>query len=164
MRYIGITTSHGRDHEQFLEVMRTEPLDFVQFSYNIEDRVAEEKLLPLAQERKNNAGQPPAPPPVKKPKGPNKTELAALTILNYEPQEVAFEGKTFDICGGCRYTPDWIDELKMVAIEVKAEYIASRDSRRRFDEAKHLHPDWTWIWIRKRTKGRKGRRWEVEVY
>jgi diketogulonate reductase-like aldo/keto reductase len=52
VRYIGITTSHGRDHEQFLEVMRTEPLDFVQFSYNIEDRVAEEKLLPLAQELK----------------------------------------------------------------------------------------------------------------
>ena len=51
VRYIGITTSHGRDHDQFLEVMRTEPLDFVQFSYNIEDRVAEEKLLPLAQER-----------------------------------------------------------------------------------------------------------------
>jgi len=52
VRYIGITTSHGRDHEQFLEIMRTEPLDFVQFSYNIEDRAAEEKLLPLAQERK----------------------------------------------------------------------------------------------------------------
>ena len=51
VRYIGITTSHGRDHEQFLEVMRSEPLDFVQFSYNIEDRVAEEALLPLAQER-----------------------------------------------------------------------------------------------------------------
>ena len=31
--------------------MRKEPLDFVQFSYNIENRVAEERLLPLAQER-----------------------------------------------------------------------------------------------------------------
>ncbi len=51
VRYIGITTSHGRDHEQFLEVMRSEPLDFVQFSYNIEDRVPEEQLLPTAQER-----------------------------------------------------------------------------------------------------------------
>ncbi len=49
VRYIGITTSHGRDHDQFLQVMREEPLDFVQFSYNIEDRVAEKKLLPLAQ-------------------------------------------------------------------------------------------------------------------
>ncbi len=51
VRYIGITTSHGRDHERFLEVMRTEPLDFVQFSYNIEDRVAEEQLLPTALDR-----------------------------------------------------------------------------------------------------------------
>ncbi len=51
VRYIGITTSHGRDHEAFLDVMRNEPLDFVQFSYNIEDRTAEQKLLPLAAER-----------------------------------------------------------------------------------------------------------------
>jgi diketogulonate reductase-like aldo/keto reductase len=51
VRYIGITTSHGRDHEQFLQVMREEPLDFVQFSYNIEDRVAEQELLPLALDR-----------------------------------------------------------------------------------------------------------------
>ena len=51
VRYIGITTSHGRNHKEFLQVMRSEPLDFVQFSYNIEDRAAEEALLPLAQER-----------------------------------------------------------------------------------------------------------------
>jgi diketogulonate reductase-like aldo/keto reductase len=51
VRHIGITTSHGRDHEQFLEVMRQQPLDFVQFSYNIEDRAAEKVLLPLAEER-----------------------------------------------------------------------------------------------------------------
>jgi len=51
VRYIGITTSHGRDHDRLMEVMRSEPLDFVQFSYNIEDREAEQGLLPLAQER-----------------------------------------------------------------------------------------------------------------
>ncbi len=51
VRYIGITTSHGRNHEEFLQVMRDEPLDFVQFSYNIEDRTAEEALLPTAAER-----------------------------------------------------------------------------------------------------------------
>ncbi|WP_116368852.1 aldo/keto reductase [Parahaliea mediterranea] len=51
VRYIGITTSHGRDHDEFLEVMRSEPLDFVQFSYNIDDRAAEEALLPTAAER-----------------------------------------------------------------------------------------------------------------
>ena len=51
VRYIGITTSHGRDHEEFLHVMRTQPLDFVQFSYNIADRAAERELLPVAAER-----------------------------------------------------------------------------------------------------------------
>lgn len=51
VRYIGITTSHGRDHDEFLQVMRTQPLDFVQFSYNIEDRAAERELLPVAAER-----------------------------------------------------------------------------------------------------------------
>ncbi len=48
VRYIGITTSHGRDHEALAQILRTETLDFVQFSYNIEDRTAEERLLPLA--------------------------------------------------------------------------------------------------------------------
>ena len=49
--YIGITTSHGRYHAELLDIMRSEPLDFVQFSYNIEDRTAEQQLLPLAQDR-----------------------------------------------------------------------------------------------------------------
>ena len=51
VRYIGITTSHGRDHEEFLEVMRREPLDFVQFSYNIDNLTAEKEILPLAHDR-----------------------------------------------------------------------------------------------------------------
>lgn len=48
VRYIGITTSHGRDHDEFLHVMRTEPIDFVQFSYNIDNLAAEKEILPLA--------------------------------------------------------------------------------------------------------------------
>jgi len=51
VRYIGITTSHGRDHEEFLQVMRQEPLDFVQFTYNIANRTAEKEILPLALDR-----------------------------------------------------------------------------------------------------------------
>ena len=51
VRYIGITTSHGRFHDELLQIMRTEPLDFVQFSYNIDDRVAEKELLPTAADR-----------------------------------------------------------------------------------------------------------------
>ena len=51
IRYIGITTSHGRRHDDFLEIMRTKPIDFVQFSYNVLNRDAEQYLLPLAMER-----------------------------------------------------------------------------------------------------------------
>lgn len=52
VRYIGITTSHGRRHDDFAAIMRNEPIDFVQFTYNIDNRVAEDALLPLAIERK----------------------------------------------------------------------------------------------------------------
>lgn len=51
IRYTGITTSHGRDHRELEKILSKEPLDFVQFSYNIEDRAVEERLLPLAAER-----------------------------------------------------------------------------------------------------------------
>lgn len=51
VRYVGITTSEGRRHADFERIMRTQPLDFVQLSYNILDREAEQRLLPLARER-----------------------------------------------------------------------------------------------------------------
>jgi len=50
-RYIGVTTSHGRRHDELERIMRDEPLDFVQLTYNIVDRAAEARLLPLAAER-----------------------------------------------------------------------------------------------------------------
>ncbi len=51
LRYLGITTSHGRRQDSFEEIMRRVPLDFVQLTYNIADRWAEERLLPLARDR-----------------------------------------------------------------------------------------------------------------
>ena len=51
IRYLGITTSHGSRHAEFEKVMQAEPLDFVQFTYNLVDRVAEERLFPLAADR-----------------------------------------------------------------------------------------------------------------
>ena len=51
IRYTGITTSHGRFHAELTQIMQTESLDFVQFSYNIENRIVEERLLPLAADR-----------------------------------------------------------------------------------------------------------------
>jgi diketogulonate reductase-like aldo/keto reductase len=52
IRYLGVTTSHGRRHDELEEVMKTVPLDFVQFTYNVVDREVEERLLPLAAERR----------------------------------------------------------------------------------------------------------------
>ena len=51
IRYVGITTSEGRRHDVFERIMRAYPLDFVQLTYNIIDREAEDRLLPLAAER-----------------------------------------------------------------------------------------------------------------
>jgi diketogulonate reductase-like aldo/keto reductase len=51
IRYVGITTSHGRRHGEFEQIMRDHPLDFVQFTYNVRNRAAEERLLPLARDR-----------------------------------------------------------------------------------------------------------------
>jgi diketogulonate reductase-like aldo/keto reductase len=51
VRYIGITTSDGRRHNAMAKVMAEQPIDFVQFTYNILDREAERRLLPLAAER-----------------------------------------------------------------------------------------------------------------
>ena len=51
IRYVGITTSHGRRHSEFEKVMKKHKLDFVQLSYNILDREVEQRLLPLAKER-----------------------------------------------------------------------------------------------------------------
>ncbi|MFN3545001.1 MAG: aldo/keto reductase [Thiobacillus sp.] len=51
LRYVGITTSHGRRHAEMERIMATQPIDFVQFTYNLVDREAEQRLLPLAQER-----------------------------------------------------------------------------------------------------------------
>ena len=52
IRYIGVTTSHGSRHREMEHIMRDQPIDFVQFTYNILDRSAEDRLLPLAAERK----------------------------------------------------------------------------------------------------------------
>jgi len=51
IRYVGVTTSHGRRHDQLMHIMRTQSLDFVQFTYNMLDRQAEQYLLPMAKDR-----------------------------------------------------------------------------------------------------------------
>ena len=52
VRYIGITTSEGRRHREFEQIMASQPLDFVQVTYNVLDREVEQRILPLARERR----------------------------------------------------------------------------------------------------------------
>ena len=51
VRYIGMTTSHGRRHDDLEEIVKRERPDFVQLTYNLVDREVEARLLPLAAER-----------------------------------------------------------------------------------------------------------------
>jgi aryl-alcohol dehydrogenase-like predicted oxidoreductase len=49
--HLGITHYTASAHGDLEAVMRAEPLDFVQLNYSIDDRAAEDRLLPLAAER-----------------------------------------------------------------------------------------------------------------
>ena len=50
-RYVGVTHYHSGAYDALEAVIRREPLDFVQLNYSLEDRVAEQRLLPLAAQR-----------------------------------------------------------------------------------------------------------------
>lgn len=52
VRHIGMTTSHGSRHDEMEAIMRGRAeIDAVQFTYNVLDREAEARLLPLAAEK-----------------------------------------------------------------------------------------------------------------
>jgi len=50
VRYVGVTTSHGRRHDLAEKIMREEKIDFMQFTYNVND-VSAEPLFAIAAER-----------------------------------------------------------------------------------------------------------------
>ena len=52
IRYMGITTTSERQYPALADVMRNEPLDFIGIDYAVDNRIAEEVLLPLAQEHR----------------------------------------------------------------------------------------------------------------
>ena len=52
IRYMGITTTSARQYTTLADVMRNEPIDFIGIDYAIDNRVPEEVILPLAQERR----------------------------------------------------------------------------------------------------------------
>jgi len=49
-RYVGITSTFHRDFDAVEAVLRREKPDFVQIDYSIDNRVAEDRILPLASE------------------------------------------------------------------------------------------------------------------
>ena len=51
VRYVGITTSFDKDYPEFEQIMRRERLDFIQIDYALDNRNAEDRILPLAQDR-----------------------------------------------------------------------------------------------------------------
>ncbi len=51
IRYLGVTHYTPSAYDQLEAVMRSERLDFVQLDYALDDRTAEQRLLPLAAER-----------------------------------------------------------------------------------------------------------------
>jgi diketogulonate reductase-like aldo/keto reductase len=52
VRYIGVTTSEGHKHDEMERALTRERFDFVQVTYNFADRRVEDRLFPLAAERK----------------------------------------------------------------------------------------------------------------
>lgn len=51
VRYIGVTTTFAPQYDDLVQLMRKEPLDFIGTDYAIDERHAEERILPLAQDR-----------------------------------------------------------------------------------------------------------------
>ena len=51
IRYLGVSTSSERQYEALAALMRKEPLDFVQIDYAIDNRDADNVILPLAADR-----------------------------------------------------------------------------------------------------------------
>jgi len=51
IRYLGITHYSSSAYSEMEKIMRAEPLDFVQLNYSLDDREAERRLLPLAEQR-----------------------------------------------------------------------------------------------------------------
>lgn len=82
IRYLGMSTSFERQYDDFVRVMEREDLDFIQVDYAIDNRGAEQRILPLAAER----------------------GMAVLTNLPFG------RGRVFDAFGATPL-PDWAREI-----------------------------------------------------
>jgi len=52
VRYIGVTTSSGSQHDAMVEVIKKQPVDFIQVDYSLANRAAADEVLPAALERR----------------------------------------------------------------------------------------------------------------
>ena len=52
VRYVGVTAAFANQYGQLEAAMRSEPMDFISVDYAADNRAVEERILPLAQERK----------------------------------------------------------------------------------------------------------------
>ena len=96
VRYIGVTHYRVDAHDELAQILRREPIDFVQFNYSIATRAAENGLLPAA------------------------ADNGVATLIN-EPFE---RGTLFDRVRG-EPLPGWADELGIESwAQVFLKYIA----------------------------------------
>ena len=51
VRYIGVTTTFSGQYDELVRTMRNEPIDFIGTDYAIDERHAEEAILPLARDK-----------------------------------------------------------------------------------------------------------------
>lgn len=52
VRYVGVSATSDNQYDALMQLMRNEPLDFIQVDYAINNRSAAKSVLPLAQEKK----------------------------------------------------------------------------------------------------------------
>lgn len=51
VRYIGVTTTFARQYDELVQTMRNEPIDFIGTDYAIDERHAEDTILPVARDK-----------------------------------------------------------------------------------------------------------------
>ena len=96
---------------------------------------------------------------------PNKTETAyRAEVLERrgDVTEIRYEGLTFRMQNGHRYTPDWLvvgDTGQIECHEVKGRYALQSQQRARlaFDQARVEYPWFEWVWA---TRVKRG--WDVD--
>ena len=52
LRYIGVTTSSGSQHDAMVELIKKQPLDFIQVDFSLANRAAADEVLPAALDRR----------------------------------------------------------------------------------------------------------------